>query len=116
MRVDLTEQDLGLISNALDVLQENRQDEIKWSGGDPYITKYAGEEIDAIDDLLGRLSGEPADNRDRVGVPELHIITYCDSDGEHVISYADGYECPYCHATGVRHYCPDCGAKMYYAE
>lgn len=116
MQAELCEYDLRLIFDALNVLQENREREIKWAGGDPYLVEYNRKEIDEIDDLLYRLSGEQIDNRSLVGTPEPHIVTYCDSDGKPAVSYEDGYECPYCHATGVRHYCPDCGAKMFYTE
>jgi len=116
MQAEFADAEIRLISDALSVLQENRYSELKWANGDPYIINVNRSEIDEIDRLLEKLNDAPADNRDRVGVPESHVVTFCDSDGKPVVSYEDGFECPYCHATGVRHYCPDCGAKMFYTE
>ena len=116
MQIDITIEEIELISDALNALQGNRYAEFKWANGDPYIIESYETVSEKIERLFDRLKGEPADNRDRVGVPEPHIVTCCGDDGSAVVSYEDGYECPYCHATGVRHFCPDCGAKMYYTE
>ena len=116
MEINFTHEEMQLISDALDALWKNRYAELKWANGDPYIMASYEEESERIERLFEKLKGTPADNRHRVGVPEPHVVTYCDSDGKAVVSCEDGYECPYCHATGVRHYCPDCGAKMFYTE
>lgn len=46
------------------------------------------------------------------GKPNPHYITYCDSDGDPVVSYLDGLECPFCGSTGVMKFCPNCGSEM----
>lgn len=48
----------------------------------------------------------------RHGIPVAHYETWCNSDGEPVITLPYGYECPFCGNVGIKNYCPNCGAKM----
>ena len=48
----------------------------------------------------------------RHGIPVNHYKTFCNSDGEPIERIPYGYECPFCGDTGIKHYCPNCGAKM----
>lgn len=46
------------------------------------------------------------------GMPKEHIVTYCNSDGEPVVEYVVGKECPFCGDADVKNFCPNCGADM----
>lgn len=46
------------------------------------------------------------------GIPVTHYETWCNSDGKPVKTLPEGYECPFCGDTGIKKFCPTCGAKM----
>lgn len=46
------------------------------------------------------------------GKPVPHYTTLLNSDEEPVETYRCGYECSNCGDTGIKRYCPNCGAKM----
>lgn len=46
------------------------------------------------------------------GIPVAHYKTWCNSDGEPVITLPYGYKCPFCGDTDIKRFCPNCGAKM----
>lgn len=55
----------------------------------------------------------PADvEKIRRGAPEPHYETWLNSDGDPVQTVRLGMECPFCGDTGIKKYCPECGAKM----
>ena len=100
MTLELSDHDLDLIDRALDNLADDSESELDWCNGDPYIVEANRKRIDEIASLREKLTMQP-DNRSRVGIPSAQ-------GGSNV--------CPYCHAVGVRAYCPDCGAKMFYGK
>lgn len=46
------------------------------------------------------------------GKPIPHHLNFCNSDGEVLARYRDGWECPFCGDPGVKNYCPSCGAVI----
>ena len=46
------------------------------------------------------------------GTPVKHFETWLNSDLEPVKTVWIGYECPFCGDTGIKNYCPNCGARM----
>lgn len=48
----------------------------------------------------------------RHGKPHPHIVEFCGSNGEVVVAYQEGWECPFCGEPGVKNFCPECGARM----
>jgi len=50
------------------------------------------------------------------GTPKPHFETWCNSDGEPLITHQIGYECPFCGDADIKEFCPNCGAKMDWKE
>jgi len=51
-------------------------------------------------------------NNRKEGSPIPHYETVCSSRGKPVVQYRLGYECPFCGDTGIKAFCPNCGAEM----
>ena len=46
------------------------------------------------------------------GVRAPHYETWLNSDGNPIATHRIGYECPFCGDTGVKNFCPNCGADL----
>ena len=57
---------------------------------------------------LPTIEAEPV----RHGKPHPHIVEFCGSNGEVVVAYQEGWECPFYGEPGVKNFCPECGARM----
>ncbi len=69
---------------------------------------------EAIETCIAVLDDAPAIEAEPVRheKPNPHIVQMIGSNGDVVLEYQDGWECPFCAEEGVKNYCPNCGAKM----
>lgn len=70
--------------------------------------------IGDLREMLDEIEAIPAaDVRENVkGAPVPHYETWLNSDMEPVATVRIGIECPFCGDTGIKNFCPNCGAQM----